>query len=589
MIRSYAAAVKNISSTDCVASGTTTISSVTNSSSVSAATDFAAAAASSVNDSFPPCTQSFFPPGRMVKAPRPSDAKEFTIVTSRQERPRLQIFKDLETREQEFSTVIGILDSGADLTPPPTVKDECKATNPVHITSIKDKRSQATTSPAPGSPAPAVGIKDRKDMATSLTPTSSALLIPTLHEAIPNKRSRVSTGYACADSSLSLNSAAMSINTATDDYMMETTKRVLNRPNYESGDEDDKYIDDDDEEYHEEEELDTVENNELTSEEKKEGTKSGAVCNVVQEILRLNGLITSPEKATLRQTIDQVQTTSSAGQVAVWKPTSIVCEKQVPSNQQENDLAPTVSSANQHHEPAIRKERAVWKSTTIVCAEQVPTIQLLMEGMRMLKHRIAPDTKVRPFRRELMDYLSTYYKEGHVTFVFSTGLVVHAKVVQVKRDEPYRQLYLKVIDCRESTVNDDYISIRLNTTMIRTEESKIVSGVSIKLPVMIYVSIHIVVCWTFHGPSTSIDNESVDHINGIKTDNRLENLRWAGHQLQSYNQRKNTNIRLGCGQKCEEHGGFHRATKRLCQMEMCGKYAQAGGYCIRHGGGARCM
>ncbi len=83
----------------------------------------------------------------------------------------------------------------------------------------------------------------------------------------------------------------MSINTATDDYMMETTKRVLNRPNYESGDEDDKYIDDDDEEYHEEEELDTVENNELTSEEKKEGTKSGAVCNVVQEILRLNGLV----------------------------------------------------------------------------------------------------------------------------------------------------------------------------------------------------------------------------------------------------------------------------------------------------------
>jgi hypothetical protein len=189
---------------------------------------------------------------------------------------------------------------------------------------------------------------------------------------------------------------------------------------------------------------------------------------------------------------------SSAGQVAVLKPTSNVCEEQVPSNQQENDLVPTVSSANQHHEPAIRKERAVWKTTTIVCKEQVPTIQLLMEGMRMLKHHIAPDTKVRPFSRELMDYLYTYYKEGHITFVFSTGLVVHAKVVQVKRNEPYRRLCLKVIDCRESTVNDDYISITLNTTMICMEESKIVNGVSIKLPCMIYVLIHVMVCWTFN-------------------------------------------------------------------------------------------
>ena len=136
MIRSYAAAVKNISSTGYVASGTTN-SSVTvveandNSSSVAEATDFAAAPASSVNDSFTPCTQPSFSPGRMVKAPRPSDAKEFAIVCSCRERSRLQIFKDLETREQEFPTLIGISDNGTDLAPLPTIKDECNAHTPV--------------------------------------------------------------------------------------------------------------------------------------------------------------------------------------------------------------------------------------------------------------------------------------------------------------------------------------------------------------------------------------------------------------------------------------------------------------------------
>lgn len=40
------------------------------------------------------------------------------------------------------------------------------------------------------------------------------------------------------------------------------------------------------------------------------------------------------------------------------------------------------------------------------------------------------------------------------------------------------------------------------------------------------VTVHRVVCWTFHGPPPSQDH-SVDHKNGNRSDNRLENLHWV--------------------------------------------------------------
>jgi hypothetical protein len=148
MIRSYAAAVKNISPTGCVASGTTNLSAAANVS-VEAPDKNSSIAAASVNDSFPPFTQPSFSPGRMVKAPRPSDSGIFAIVTSRQERPRLPIFKDLEMREQEFTSAIDSWDScGADSTPAPTtsvkVKDKRPAANTVPTASVKVKRSPFT-------------------------------------------------------------------------------------------------------------------------------------------------------------------------------------------------------------------------------------------------------------------------------------------------------------------------------------------------------------------------------------------------------------------------------------------------------------
>jgi hypothetical protein len=75
--------------------------------------------------------------------------------------------------------------------------------------------------------------------------------------------------------------------------------------------------------------------------------------------------------------------------------------------------------------------------------------------------------------------------------------------------------------------------------MKRKEELlKIISGVPVKLWAAICMGIHIMVCWTFNGPSPSVENETADHINRIKTDNWHENLQWAGFQLQSLNQQK---------------------------------------------------
>lgn len=60
-----------------------------------------------------------------------------------------------------------------------------------------------------------------------------------------------------------------------------------------------------------------------------------------------------------------------------------------------------------------------------------------------------------------------------------------------------------------------------------------------------YVSVHIekklrrlhtLICEAWHGPKPT-PNHTVDHINGIRSDNRPENLRWATRREQSLNQR----------------------------------------------------
>lgn len=42
------------------------------------------------------------------------------------------------------------------------------------------------------------------------------------------------------------------------------------------------------------------------------------------------------------------------------------------------------------------------------------------------------------------------------------------------------------------------------------------------------VRVHVVVCTAFHGPRPTPQHE-VAHANGVKSDNRAENLRWATH------------------------------------------------------------
>lgn len=213
--------------------------------------------------------------------------------------------------------------------------------------------------------------------------------------------------------------------------------------------------------------------------------------------------------------------------------------------------------------------------------------------MALLGKPVVADTEVRPFSDKLMEYLHAIYKDGHITFVFSTGLVVHAKT-RILRSGMH--LFLKIIDYTKNT-SGKYITLYVNATMIRKSENKIVNGASIPLPANLALHLHIAVCWTFHGPSNSIANETVDHINQNKSDNSSKNLRWAGSQLQSYNQKKNLccienclNISLGCGRKCKNHGGFHEARHALCKMSMCSTYSQgSGGYCIAHGGGKRCQ
>lgn len=41
------------------------------------------------------------------------------------------------------------------------------------------------------------------------------------------------------------------------------------------------------------------------------------------------------------------------------------------------------------------------------------------------------------------------------------------------------------------------------------------------------LSVHILICETFYGPRPSTSRHEVRHLNGIRTDNRLENLRWG--------------------------------------------------------------
>lgn len=45
--------------------------------------------------------------------------------------------------------------------------------------------------------------------------------------------------------------------------------------------------------------------------------------------------------------------------------------------------------------------------------------------------------------------------------------------------------------------------------------------------------VHVLVCETFHGPKSS-RKRCVRHLNGIKTDNRAENLKWGTHSENSF-------------------------------------------------------
>jgi len=66
-----------------------------------------------------------------------------------------------------------------------------------------------------------------------------------------------------------------------------------------------------------------------------------------------------------------------------------------------------------------------------------------------------------------------------------------------------------------STNRDGYVSVHIDNKFYR---------------------IHTLICEAWHGPKPT-PQHTVDHINGIRSDNRVENLRWATRREQSLNQR----------------------------------------------------
>ena len=153
--------------------------------------------------------------------------------------------------------------------------------------------------------------------------------------------------------------------------------------------------------------------------------------------------------------------------------------------------------------------------------------------------------------------MSVVFKPRHMTYVCSSSQ--HVIYTRTMRDHSFHIIVVYHKDRGDNT----YKSISLNRTMKWEPRFKIINGVEVMLPLRINIPTHIFVCVTFCGPSMKIENESVDHINRNHSDNRLENLRWAGGQLQASHTSVKThlcwvdgcsNVRVaGHGMKCQEH------------------------------------
>ena len=140
-----------------------------------------------------------------------------------------------------------------------------------------------------------------------------------------------------------------------------------------------------------------------------------------------------------------------------------------------------------------------------------------------------------------------------------------------------------------------YRRIGLKTCLVQVYTSYIDHGQKVPLiPHVISEQLHVLVCFAHNGPPNipEAQDVTVDHIYKNRTNNHVNNLRWAGRRLQRYNQMQmnlepdylryglcsvpGCNNKIVHDGKCKKHGPS-------CSFPKCDSAIHKDGKCKKHG------
>ncbi len=187
-----------------------------------------------------------------------------------------------------------------------------------------------------------------------------------------------------------------------------------------------------------------------------------------------------------------------------------------------------------------------------------------------------------------LSLLACRFKTGHVTFVCSNGVVISAMT------QGHRKILALML--QGTDVRKEYRHISLHHSLERIDNDYIDhNGERIVYADQITKQHHVMIVWAFRGgppkPTEQSISFTVDHKNGVKGYNDIENLCWADYNLQRQNQGMNQNDddnheicrNSKCTRKCLPGlTTCSRHTSAKCQFPCCETEVYRRGLCRKH-------